>query len=95
MKKVTNLTELLANKYNNTEREEWELEYEVFKIGQILESMRKTRGLTQEQLAEKIGTSKSYISRIENNASDLRVNTFLRILYEGLNGKLSVTLEKQ
>jgi transcriptional regulator with XRE-family HTH domain len=48
--------------------------------------------MTQEELAQRIGTSKSYISRIENNASDLRVNTLLRIIYEGLNGKISLTL---
>ena len=92
MKKVKNLTELLDSKYNSKEREEWELEYEVFKLGQLIEEMRKNRGMTQEELAQRIGTSKSYISRIENNASDLRVNTLLRIIYEGLNGKISFTL---
>jgi ribosome-binding protein aMBF1 (putative translation factor) len=92
MKKVKNLTELLDSKYNSKEREEWELEYEVFKLGQLIEEMRKNRGMTQEELAQRIGTSKSYISRIENNASDLRVNTLLRIVYEGLNGKISLTL---
>jgi|688.fasta_scaffold238955_3 HTH-type transcriptional regulator/antitoxin HipB len=92
MKKVKNLTELLDSKYNSKEREEWELEYEVFKLGQLIEEMRKNRGMTQEELAQRIGTSKSYISRIENNASDLRVNTLLRIIYEGLNGKISLTL---
>jgi ribosome-binding protein aMBF1 (putative translation factor) len=92
MKKVKNLTELLDSKYNSKEREEWELEYEVFKLGKLIEEMRKNRGMTQEELAQRIGTSKSYISRIENNASDLRVNTLLRIIYEGLNGKISLTL---
>jgi len=92
MKKVKNLTELLDSKYNSKEREEWELEYEVFKLGQLIDEMRKNRGMTQEELAQRIGTSKSYISRIENNASDLRVNTLLRIIYEGLNGKISLTL---
>jgi len=92
MKKVKNLTELLDSNYNSKEREEWELEYEVFKLGQLIEEMRKNRGMTQEELAQRIGTSKSYISRIENNASDLRVNTLLRIIYEGLNGKISLTL---
>jgi HTH-type transcriptional regulator/antitoxin HipB len=92
MKKVKNLTELLDSKYNSKEREKWELEYEVFKLGQLIEEMRKNRGMTQEELAQRIGTSKSYISRIENNASDLRVNTLLRIIYEGLNGKISLTL---
>jgi ribosome-binding protein aMBF1 (putative translation factor) len=92
MKKVKNLTELLDSKYNSKEREEWELEYEVFKLGQLIEEMRKNRGMTQEELAQRLGTSKSYISRIENNASDLRVNTLLRIIYEGLNGKISLTL---
>ena len=49
--------------------------------------------LTQEQLAEKVGTNKSYISRIENNASDIRLSTLMRIVQTGLGGHLKLTLQ--
>jgi len=45
----------------------------------MLQQLRTEKGLTQEQLAEKCGTTKSYISRIENNASDIRLSTIMRI----------------
>ena len=49
--------------------------------------------MTQEELAEKCGTNKAYISRIENNASDIRLSTLMRIIQQGLGGHLKFTLE--
>ncbi len=49
--------------------------------------------MTQEELALKCGTTKNYISRIENNASDIRLSTLMRIIREGLGGHLKVSLE--
>ncbi len=49
--------------------------FETFKIGVLIAEARKKQNLTQQQLAEKIGTTKNYISRIENNASDIRLST--------------------
>lgn len=54
--------------------------------------MRKERGMTQEQLALKCGTSKTYISKIENNASDIRLSTLMRIIRQGLGGNLKLSL---
>lgn len=73
--------------------EEYEEEFEAFKLGAMIQELRKRQGLTQEQLADKCGTTKTYISRIENNASDIRLSTLMRIIREGLGGslKLSVT----
>lgn len=87
---------LLDNKYGKrgtVAREEWERDFEVFKLGVLIEEARKERKLTQEQLAAKCGTNKSYISRIENDASDMRVSTLIKIVNEGLNGRLKLTLE--
>ncbi|MDR1974609.1 MAG: helix-turn-helix domain-containing protein, partial [Bacteroidales bacterium] len=50
----------------------------------------KKQNLTQEDLALRIGTTKNYISRIENDASDIRLTTFMRIIYEGLGGHLAL-----
>ncbi|MDR0738090.1 MAG: helix-turn-helix domain-containing protein [Prevotellaceae bacterium] len=71
-------------------REHYEEEFEVFKLGVMLQELRKEKGLTQEALAEKCGTTKTYISRIENNASDIRISTLMRIIREGLNGHLNL-----
>lgn len=69
-------------------REKYEEGFEAFKLGVMLQELRKEQGLTQEQLAEKCGTTKTYISRIENNASDIRLSTLMRIVREGLGGHL-------
>jgi len=49
--------------------------YDNFKIGVLLKQMREKSGFTQEQLAEKLATKKSAISRIENHAEDIRLST--------------------
>ena len=74
-------------------REQWEQEFEAFKLGVLLEEARTRLNLTQEELAERCGTNKAYISRIENNASDIRLSTLMRIIQQGLGGHLKLTLE--
>ncbi|MEI8330039.1 MAG: helix-turn-helix transcriptional regulator, partial [Chlamydiia bacterium] len=66
-------------KRGTTDREEFEEGFESFKIGVMLQELRKEQGMTQEQLAAKCGTTKTYISRIENDASDIRLTTLMRI----------------
>ena len=75
-------------------RDKFEEGYGAFKLGVMLQEMRAKQNLTQEQLAAKCGTTKSYISRIENDASDIRLSTLMRIVREGFGGhlKLSVNL---
>ena len=74
-------------------REEYEEGFEAFKLGAILWELRIEQGLTQEQLAQKCGTSKTSISRIENNAGDLRLSTLMRIIRVGLGSQLTFTLD--
>lgn len=69
-------------------RNKFEQEYEAFRLGVMIQEIRKEQGLTQEQLAAKCGTTKTYISRIENNASDIRLSTLIRIISVGLGGHL-------
>lgn len=98
-KKCENLTsfnDLLDSKNGKTgspARETWEREFETFRIGVMLEQARLERGLTQEQLAQLCGTKKSYISRIENNASDIRLSTLMRIIREGFGGRLNLSVD--
>jgi len=94
-KSITTLDEILDKKYGKRgaiKREKWEQEFEVFKIGALLEDARNKLGITQEKLAEKCGTNKSYISRIENNASDIRLSTLIRIVEKGFGGQLKFML---
>jgi HTH-type transcriptional regulator / antitoxin HipB len=74
-------------------RDKYEQEFEAFKIGVLIQDARKKQHLTQQQLAEKVGTTKNYISRIENNASDIRLSTLMRIISEGLGGHLKLSLD--
>ncbi len=74
-------------------REKFEEEFETFKIGVLIQEARKKQKLTQEQLAQKVGTTKNYISRIENNASDIRLSTLMRIIKEGLGGNLKLSID--
>ncbi|MEN9340112.1 MAG: hypothetical protein RIQ62_1424 [Bacteroidota bacterium] len=73
-------------------RETYEQEFEAFKLGVMLQELRKEKGMTQEQLADKCGTTKNYISRIENNASDIRLSTLMRIIQVGFGGHLNLNI---
>jgi DNA-binding XRE family transcriptional regulator len=74
-------------------RNKFDEEFEAFKIGVIIQEARKNQHLTQEELALKVGTTKNYISRIENDASDIKLSTLIRIIREGLGGDLKFSFE--
>jgi DNA-binding XRE family transcriptional regulator len=80
-------------KRGTLEREEFEEGFESFKIGVMLQELRKENGMTQEQLAVKCGTTKTYISRIENDASDIRLSTLIRIVRQGFGKHLKMSVE--
>ncbi len=95
-KNMTSLDEIINKKYGKRgapKREKWEQEFESFRLGVLLEEARIKLGMTQEELAEKCGTNKSYISRIENNSSDIRLSTLMKIIQQGLGGHLKLTLQ--
>lgn len=74
-------------------RNEFEEGYEEFKIGVLLQEARLKKGLTQEQLAQKCGTNKAYISKIENNIKDIRLSTLKKIIEVGLEGNLELSVK--
>ena len=95
-KNITTFDEHLDQRYgkrSTPSRDKFEQGFEIFKLGVMLEQMRKNQKMTQEQLAKKCGTTKSYISRIENDASDIRLSTLIRIIRQGLGGRLKLTIE--
>ena len=71
-------------------RTAYEEGFEAFKLGVLLQDLRAKEGMTQEELANKCGTTKSYISRIENNASDIRLSTIMRIFREGFGKQIKL-----
>ncbi|MCO5239040.1 MAG: helix-turn-helix domain-containing protein [Chitinophagaceae bacterium] len=92
---LTSFSDHLDNRYGKrgtASREAYEQEFEAFKLGVLIQEMREKQNMTQEQLAAKCGTTKSYISRIENNASDIRLSTLMRIIQQGLGGHLRLTV---
>jgi len=80
-------------KKGTEQREKFDEGFEAFRLGVMLQELRKEQGLTQEQLAERCGTTKTYISRIENDASDIRLSTLMRIIREGLGGHLRLSVD--
>jgi DNA-binding XRE family transcriptional regulator len=93
---LTSWDDHLDKKYGKAgtdSRKKYDQEFEAFKIGVLIQEARKKQNLTQKQLAEKVGTTKNYISRIENNASDIRLSTLMRIIREGLGGQLKLSLD--
>ena len=91
---LKSLDKFVDDKYGirgTEKREEFETEYEAFKLGVMIQQARENKGLTQEQLAKLAGTNKSYISKLERNLKDIRFSTLQRIINEGLGGHLAVS----
>jgi DNA-binding XRE family transcriptional regulator len=79
-------------KRGTQKRDDLEAGYEHFKIGALLQEARLEMGMTQEQLAKKAGTTKSYISKIENDIKEVRISTLQKIIQLGLGGKLELSI---
>ncbi|KAA6352080.1 hypothetical protein EZS27_000578 [termite gut metagenome] len=80
-------------KIRTPERDELEVGYENFKLGVLLQQARHEKGLTQEELAQRTGTTKSYISKIENGVKEVRLSTLQKIVELGLEGKLQLSIQ--
>lgn len=74
-------------------REKFEKGYQEFKLGALIHEARLEKGLTQEALAEKCGTNKAYISKVENNIKDVRLSTLQKIIEVGLGGKMHLSIK--
>jgi HTH-type transcriptional regulator / antitoxin HipB len=95
-KKQLTFEELLDRTYGQEgpeARNAFETRAKLFAISEMIRTARKEAGMTQEQLAEKIGSKKSYISRIENGNSDLRISTLIRIFEDAFGKTLTIIAE--
>lgn len=90
----TPIEDLIAEDFGKPgtpERDRFDRDAEAFILAERLKEERKKAGLTQAQLAEKIGTKKSYISRIENGRADVQLSTLFKI-FQGLGKRVSIAI---
>ena len=80
-------------KIGSERRDELERDAEGFKIGLLLRDAREVKNLTQTELAEKVDKKREYISRVENNGSNLTLKTLFDIVEKGLGGKVNISIE--
>jgi HTH-type transcriptional regulator / antitoxin HipB len=93
IKKSKTFDELLDIKYGKIgteKRDHFEEKAQYYVISEMLREARKEANMTQEQLANKVGTKKSYISRLENGKCDIQISTLYRIFEFGLGKKVNL-----
>ena len=94
-KNITTFEQHLTERYGKRgteKRTEFEIKAKAFLIGEVIKEERRLAKLTQEQLANKIGAKKSFISRIENGQSDIQLSTLYRLLEIGLGKQVQLSV---
>lgn len=95
MGNTTDFESLLIEKYGEkgtSKRDKFDANSLAFRLGVMLKEARKEANLTQEELAERTGTKKSYISRIERGMSDIQISTYHRLIEIGLGKNLKISI---
>jgi DNA-binding XRE family transcriptional regulator len=91
IKTFDELIELEHGKIGTESRNKYEEGAQMFIISEMLKTARKEANLTQEELADKAGTKKSYISKLENGKGNIQLSTLIRIFEQGLNRRIGLT----
>jgi ribosome-binding protein aMBF1 (putative translation factor) len=91
-KALSQLIDEQFGKKGTPRRTRFDKGYQTFKVGAMIHEARLEKGLTQEQLADKCGTNKAYISKVENDFKDVRISTLQKIIEVGLGGKLKLSV---
>lgn len=91
IKTFDDLVDLEHGTIGTESRNKYEDGAQMFIVSEMLKSARKEANLTQEQLADKAGTKKSYISKLENGKGNIQLSTLIRIFEQGLNKKIGLT----
>jgi DNA-binding XRE family transcriptional regulator len=74
-------------------RDRLDREFKSLRVGLLLREAREKRHMTQDQLGEIIDKKRSFISRIENDASNMTLKTLYDIVEKGLGGKIKIHIE--
>jgi HTH-type transcriptional regulator / antitoxin HipB len=80
-------------KQGTSKRDAFEQGYQAFHLGFLIQQARLEKGMTQQDLADKCGTNKGYISKIENNLREVRFSTLQKIVEIGLEGHLELSIK--
>ncbi len=95
-KNVSTFEDLLLSKYGKPgtkRRDAFDVKSKAFMIGELIKETRRKSNITQEELALKTGTKKSYISRVENGKSDIQLSTLFRLFEDGLGKSLNLVVK--
>lgn len=95
MKNIKTFDQLLEEKYGKKgtpERDRFDADSLAFRLGVMLKEARLEANLTQEELAKRTGTKKSYISRIERGLSDIQISTYHKLIEIGLGRQLNISI---
>lgn len=95
MKNITDFEEILEGKYGEKgtiSRDKYDADSLAFRLGVMLKEARNDAMLTQDELAQKTGTKKSYISRIERGQSDIQISTYYKLIEIGLGKHLNISI---
>ena len=95
-KDISTWSEIKDNIYGkkgSDRRDNLEREAESFRIGLLLKKARESRNMTQEELGQKVDKKRTYISRVENNGSNITLSTLYEIVEKGLGGKVTISIE--
>ena len=87
------LKDTVYGKKGTDRRDELDRDFASFKIGLMLRKAREDKNLTQSELGELVDRKREYISRIENNGSNLTLKTLFDIVEKGLGGKVKISIE--
>jgi DNA-binding XRE family transcriptional regulator len=96
MKNTKSWKEIKDNVYGSKgtkRRDDLDRDFESFKIGVLLRKAREERKLTQQQLADLVEKKRTYISRVENNGSNLTLKTLFDIVEKGLGGTVKIQID--
>lgn len=91
IKTFDELIEFEYGKVGTERRNKYEENAQMFIVSEMLKAARKEAEMTQEELAEKAGTKKSYISKLENGKANIQLSTLIRIFEQGLNRRIGLT----
>ncbi len=86
------LTDSYVGKKGTPDREQFEFELKLDILGDMIKKARKEKNMTQEQLGELVGVQKAQISKIENNAKDVRFSTIMKV-FDALKAKVKMTID--
>jgi HTH-type transcriptional regulator / antitoxin HipB len=95
MKNITDFEDILIDKYGpkgTSKRDKYDADSLAFRLGVMLKEARQEANITQEELAERTGTKKSYISRIERGQSDIQISTYYKLIEIGLGKQLNISI---